>query len=175
MLETIIKHTLDNSLILFPSDLTSPNRLQPSYVASLFCFSVTSRRQFREIITKDVRKTTPWNKPYIGVPSFLLGLDIERRSDPEVIHHLYTTGEKNGPVLPEEGERIARRLDSKVSMTYMECSLDKTDQVEAVLYEVRQPDRRFWLQLTFGLTGFSAGFDRTFSLGKDQKSDTPQN
>ncbi|KZS94912.1 hypothetical protein SISNIDRAFT_465157 [Sistotremastrum niveocremeum HHB9708] len=48
---------------------------------------------------------------------------------------LYTTGEKGGPVLPEEGERIARRLDSKVSMTYMECSLEKTDQVEAVLYE----------------------------------------
>lgn len=70
-------------------------------------------------------------------PTILLGLDIESRSKPEVVHKLFlepslSTG-KVGPVIPEEGERLAQEIGAA---KYMECLVIDKAQVEAVFQEV---------------------------------------
>ncbi|KZT32510.1 hypothetical protein SISSUDRAFT_1055422 [Sistotremastrum suecicum HHB10207 ss-3] len=133
-----------NSSTIYVSEASSDDRRyirtrEPDFTVAIFCFSVVSRRQLREIISRGVREQMRWGKKHANIRGLLVGIDIEKRSDPDVVHRLYAEGDKSGPVLPEEGERVARQLDSEGPMKYMECSLDHVEQVRAVLHEaIRQ-------------------------------------
>ncbi|KZT32238.1 hypothetical protein SISSUDRAFT_1037877 [Sistotremastrum suecicum HHB10207 ss-3] len=99
--------------------------------------SVLSRFEFGNIRVDD-RQRSSWlglrRKPW---PTILVGMDIEWRSDPEEVHRLFQSqssesGQRLGPVLLEEGERIALKSGAT---KYIECSLADKEQVKAVFRE----------------------------------------
>ncbi|KZS94978.1 hypothetical protein SISNIDRAFT_409509, partial [Sistotremastrum niveocremeum HHB9708] len=109
----------------------------------ILCFSVTSRSSFNEV----KRYSHNWwhrlipkisslsrSRKYSAAPILLVGLGTQLRSDPEVVHQLFSTGDCKGPVLPEEGERLARKIHAE---KYMECSSTDEDAIDVVFQEVR--------------------------------------
>lgn len=86
----------------------------------------------------------------------LVGTDIESRADPEIVHGLFVNGSHDGPVLHEEGERLAKEIGAS---KYLECSLGDRGQVKQVFEEVRDgiaSDSHH--KLTLKLTGIPAHF-----------------
>ncbi|KZS94971.1 hypothetical protein SISNIDRAFT_484483 [Sistotremastrum niveocremeum HHB9708] len=99
-------------------------------------FSVISRTSIQEM------KET-WEDRYFHLTQFfssserakpillLVGSETQLRSDPEIMHKaLSTPGE--GPILPEEGERVAREIGAA---RYMECETGNVDHLNAILQE----------------------------------------
>lgn len=94
------------------------DRLRPlSYPQTdvfLVCFSVTSPASFENVKEKwfpEVHHHCP------GVPCLIVGTQIDLRDDSQVIEKL--ARQKQRPVTPEQGERLARELGA---VKYVECS-----------------------------------------------------
>ena len=94
------------------------DRLRPlSYPQTdvfLVCFSVTSPASFENVKEKwfpEVHHHCP------GVPCLIVGTQIDLRDDPQVLEKL--ARQKQRPVTPEQGERLARELGA---VKYVECS-----------------------------------------------------
>lgn len=95
-------------------------------VLTLVFFSVKSQASLKR--AKDLmRNERPW--------FILIGCEIESRSDPEIIHALFTntTEDEKGPVLPEDGERAAHECRA---LKYMEYSVENADHLDAIIQEV---------------------------------------
>jgi GTPase SAR1 family protein len=109
--------------LLFTCRTLSPgqedyDRLRPlSYPQTdvfLVCFSVTSPASFENVKEKwfpEVHHHCP------GVPCLIVGTQIDLRDDPQVLEKL--SRQKQRPVPPEQGERLARELGA---VKYVECS-----------------------------------------------------
>src|SRR5450756_2690223 len=85
------------------------DRLRPlSYPQTdvfLVCFSVTSPASFENVREKwfpEVHHHCP------GVPCLIVGTQVDLRDDPQVTEKLQR--QKQQPVVPEQGERLAREL-----------------------------------------------------------------
>lgn len=94
------------------------DRLRPlSYPQTdvfLVCFSVTSPASFENVKEKwfpEVHHHCP------GVPCLIVGTQVDLRDDPAVLDKL--ARQKQRPVPPEAGERLARELGA---VKYVECS-----------------------------------------------------
>ena len=94
------------------------DRLRPlSYPQTdvfLVCFSVTSPASFENVKEKwfpEVHHHCP------GVPCLIVGTQVDLRDDPQVMEKLQR--QKQRPVAPEQGERLARELGA---VKYVECS-----------------------------------------------------
>jgi cell division control protein 42 len=94
------------------------DRLRPlSYPQTdvfLVCFSVTSPASFENVKEKwfpEVHHHCP------GVPCLIVGTQVDLREDPQVMEKLQR--QKQRPVAPEQGERLARELGA---VKYVECS-----------------------------------------------------
>ncbi|PRT57050.1 Cell division control protein 42 [Wickerhamiella sorbophila] len=94
------------------------DRLRPlSYPQTdvfLVCFSVTAPASFENVKEKwlpEVRHYCP------GVPSLIVGTQIDLRNDPALIQKLARS--KQRPVTPEQGERLAKDVGA---VKYVECS-----------------------------------------------------
>lgn len=94
------------------------DRLRPlSYPQTdvfLVCFSVTSPASFENVKEKwfpEVHHHCP------GVPCLIVGTQVDLRDDPQVMEKLQR--QKQRPVVPEQGERLARELGA---VKYVECS-----------------------------------------------------
>lgn len=79
-------------------------------------------------LLREIREPYPDKAPVI-----LVGCKIESRSDPEVVHELYTTGDREGPILTEEGERAALEMGA---LKYMECATGNAGHIDAIFQEV---------------------------------------
>ncbi|KZT39033.1 hypothetical protein SISSUDRAFT_1004126 [Sistotremastrum suecicum HHB10207 ss-3] len=108
-------------------------KLSPSVI--IICVSVRSRPSFQEIkrswgppSSTFKRFRRAWDK----TPMILVGTDIESRADPEIVHGLFMNGNREGPVLHEEGERLAKEIGAS---KYLECSLGDRGQVKQVFEE----------------------------------------
>ena len=94
------------------------DRLRPlSYPQTdvfLVCFSVTSPASFENVKEKwfpEVHHHCP------GVPCLIVGTQVDLRDDSQVMEKLQR--QKQRPVAPEQGERLARELGA---VKYVECS-----------------------------------------------------
>lgn len=106
-----------------------------SHCVTMICFSVKSRRSFTEMQDKERGLLSRRARRALGnSPILLVGLGIEVRANPETAHLLYGSDGSEGPVLPEEGERLAGELGAA---RYMECSVLELDEVDTVLQEVQ--------------------------------------
>ena len=111
------------------------DRLRPlSYPQTdvfLVCFSVTSPASFENVKEKwfpEVHHHCP------GVPCLIVGTQIDLRDDPQVLEKLQR--QKQRPVAPEQGERLARELGA---VKYVECSALTQKGLKNVFDEVRLP------------------------------------
>ena len=111
------------------------DRLRPlSYPQTdvfLVCFSVTSPASFENVKEKwfpEVHHHCP------GVPCLIVGTQIDLRDDPQVLEKLQR--QKQRPVAPEQGERLARELGA---VKYVECSALTQKGLKNVFDEVRPP------------------------------------
>jgi len=118
------------------------DRLRPlSYPQTdvfLVCFSVTSPASFENVKEKwfpEVHHHCP------GVPCLIVGTQVDLRDDPQVMEKLQR--QKQRPVAPEQGERLARELGA---VKYVECSAltqkglkNVFDEVSTSLYPLAQP------------------------------------
>ena len=109
------------------------DRLRPlSYPQTdvfLVCFSVTSPASFENVKEKwfpEVHHHCP------GVPCLIVGTQIDLRDDPQVLEKL--ARQKQRPVTPEQGERLARELGA---VKYVECSALTQKGLKNVFDEVR--------------------------------------
>lgn len=102
--------------------------------ANIICFSVLSRAEFERIRSI----SGIWHENKLDHPTFLVGFDIESRSDPAHVHQLYSSPNGKGPVLPEEGEAFALQIGA---LKYTECSLRDEHQIRAIFNEVRSCSR----------------------------------
>ena len=109
------------------------DRLRPlSYPQTdvfLVCFSVTSPASFENVKEKwfpEVHHHCP------GVPCLIVGTQIDLRDDPQVLEKLQR--QKQRPVAPEQGERLARELGA---VKYVECSALTQKGLKNVFDEVR--------------------------------------
>ncbi|KZS94913.1 hypothetical protein SISNIDRAFT_465158 [Sistotremastrum niveocremeum HHB9708] len=129
----------------------------PHATANIVCISVLSRVEAESIQRR--RAKTMWEN-MLEPPTILLGLDIEARSNPDVVHKLFlepslSTG-KVGPVIPEEGERLAQEIGA---VKYMECSVNDTAQVEAVFQDaLRIATRSPWNNLAEWVVAFQNSY-----------------
>ena len=108
------------------------DRLRPlSYPQTdvfLVCFSVTSPASFENVREKwfpEVHHHCP------GVPCLIVGTQIDLRNDSAVIDKLMR--QKQRPISPEMGERLARELGA---VKYVECSALTQDGLKNVFDEV---------------------------------------
>ena len=95
----------------------------------LVCFSVTSPASFENVKEKwfpEVHHHCP------GVPCLIVGTQIDLRDDPQVLEKL--ARQKQRPVTPEQGERLARELGA---VKYVECSALTQKGLKNVFDEVR--------------------------------------
>jgi len=107
------------------------DRLRPlSYAnASVFliCFSVTNPVSFENVQEKwypEVSHLCP------DVPHILVGTKLDTRNDEGVLSKLRSQQLK--PVMPEEGQALARKLNS---VKYIECSAKTTENIKMVFDE----------------------------------------
>ncbi|KZS94910.1 hypothetical protein SISNIDRAFT_453069 [Sistotremastrum niveocremeum HHB9708] len=115
----------------------SSEPLHAGRYANILYFSVLLRPEFESI-----RRRWSQNDRKSSTHAILLvGLDARSRSDPEVVHRLFSTGEKEGPVLPEEGERLGLEIGAS---KYMECSMDDEEQVVQLLQEAYRISSNPW-------------------------------
>ena len=111
------------------------DRLRPlSYPQTdvfLVCFSVTSPASFENVKEKwfpEVHHHCP------GVPCLIVGTQVDLRDDPQVMEKLQR--QKQRPVAPEQGERLARELGA---VKYVECSALTQKGLKNVFDEVSTP------------------------------------
>jgi GTPase SAR1 family protein len=111
------------------------DRLRPlSYPQTdvfLVCFSVTSPASFENVKEKwfpEVHHHCP------GVPCLIVGTQVDLRDDPQVTEKLQR--QKQRPVAPEQGERLARELGA---VKYVECSALTQKGLKNVFDEVSAP------------------------------------
>ena len=111
------------------------DRLRPlSYPQTdvfLVCFSVTSPASFENVKEKwfpEVHHHCP------GVPCLIVGTQVDLRDDPQVTEKLQR--QKQRPVAPELGERLARELGA---VKYVECSALTQKGLKNVFDEVSAP------------------------------------
>ena len=105
------------------------------------CFSVTSPASYENVREKwfpEVHHHCP------GVPSLIVGTQVDLRDDPAVIEKL--ARQKLRPITAEMGERLARELGA---VKYVECSALTQKGLKNVFDEVRtgyiDPCRPLWL------------------------------
>ncbi|KZT33661.1 hypothetical protein SISSUDRAFT_1053980 [Sistotremastrum suecicum HHB10207 ss-3] len=94
----------------------------------IFWFSVVSRAAFQRL-----REYGPASLSSIdaNTPALLVGIDSQLRAVPEMMHDAFSNSEET-PILPEEGERVARELRAA---KYMECETGNVDHLRAVIQE----------------------------------------
>lgn len=124
----------DEQLVLLLFDTAGQedyDRLRPlSYPQTdifLVCFSVAAPASFENVREKwlpEVRHYCP------GVPSLIVGTQVDLRNDPAVIQKLARS--KLRPITPEQGERLARELGA---VKYVECSALTQRGLKAVFDE----------------------------------------
>ena len=111
------------------------------------CFSVTSPASFENVKEKwfpEVHHHCP------GVPCLIVGTQVDLRDDPQVLEKLVR--QKQRPVQPEQGERLARELGA---VKYVECSALTQKGLKNVFDEVRPAMSRL-IQSLMG-SPFSSG------------------
>ncbi|KZT38980.1 hypothetical protein SISSUDRAFT_985492 [Sistotremastrum suecicum HHB10207 ss-3] len=112
-----------------------PFRRSPDFLVIIKYCSVLSRLEFGETKFSTFKSFVT---KHLSFRTILVGIDIEKRADPEVLHRLLSDPQRPGPVLPEEGEALAENIGA---YKYMECSLENKVQVRAVFREVFASDR----------------------------------
>ncbi|KZT31738.1 hypothetical protein SISSUDRAFT_1056307 [Sistotremastrum suecicum HHB10207 ss-3] len=106
--------------------------------SAILCFDVTSRLSLEAAQAQWAEERPSTRRQGLGasdrntLPVVVVDFGIELRSDPEIMHQVLTSNNNDGPVLPEEGELLARRMGAS---KYIECSEDDPQQLDGVLRE----------------------------------------
>ncbi|KZT33662.1 hypothetical protein SISSUDRAFT_1088412 [Sistotremastrum suecicum HHB10207 ss-3] len=128
-----------------------PSRIQDNHANLYYCvnksesevnsslsfhFDVASRESFNALrrwwrSMRPYFKQIPRLNGYGLPPTLLVGHATQTRSNPEIMHEILSRDEE-GPVLPEEGEQAARRMEA---VKYMECETGNADHLKAIIQE----------------------------------------
>lgn len=118
---------------------SSPEAMNIAVSVVILYFSVVSRASFQEVreasqtvFSKPKQRAMAFESEYPKSVLLLVGYQTQSRSDPETMHQMFSTP-GGGPILPEEGERVAREMGAA---KYMECETGNPDHLYAVLREV---------------------------------------
>jgi len=99
----------------------------PSTDVFVVCFSVVDRTSFESVSSKwapEIKHHCP------KTPFILVGAQIEKREDPDVLENLSIDGQK--PISYMEGKKLAKKLKA---IEYLECSVETKIGIQDVFKE----------------------------------------